>query len=113
MSEELRAAHARAIDALFDLFGSDVVLEASVGSILDDYAAALSQPRQENGLDSYMADVVKAWRGHWEGRNDHRYGRDFAAFLGERLMNDFNLGAQEPYPFGPARLAAEGSDERR
>ena len=38
----------------------------------------------------WIKSVVKAWKEHWEGK-DHRYGRDFAAFLGERLITDFNV----------------------
>jgi hypothetical protein len=41
-------------------------------------------------LRVWMQGVIKAWQEHWEGR-DHRYGQDFAAFVGERLMTDFEL----------------------
>ena len=64
----------------------------------------------DEGLDAYMTKVVAAWREHWEGR-DHRYGTDFAAFLGERLMTDYRLRDQKPYPFGRARLTEVTSHE--
>lgn len=41
-------------------------------------------------LREWIQVVAKDWRLHWRGR-DHRYGRDFAAFVGERLMTDFRL----------------------
>lgn len=60
----------------------------------------------KGGLDEWMTGVVSSWREHWEG-TDHRYGKDFAAFLGERVITDFHLREQEPYPFGHARAALE------
>jgi hypothetical protein len=44
----------------------------------------------EPGLRTWMEGVVKAWRDYWQGK-DHRYGHDFASFVGERLMTDFEL----------------------
>ena len=44
----------------------------------------------------YMDDVVECWERTWRGKN-HRYGHDFAAFLGERVMTDFDLRSQEPH----------------
>lgn len=40
-------------------------------------------------LDNWLANVVHHWREEWEGK-DHRYGHDFAAFLGERFLTDFD-----------------------
>lgn len=47
-----------------------------------------------SALDLYVADVRATWEECWKGR-DHRYGRDFAAFLGERLLTDFDLRHHE------------------
>lgn len=46
-------------------------------------------------LEHWIRGVVSAWQEHWMGK-DHRYGRDFAAFVGERLLTDFSLRAYEP-----------------
>ena len=44
----------------------------------------------ENDIEAWFSDVKKAWKEYWKDV-DHRYGRDFAAFVGERLMTDFGL----------------------
>ena len=41
-------------------------------------------------IGEWYDEVRETWEGFWKGK-DHRYGRDFAAFLGERLMSDFRL----------------------
>jgi hypothetical protein len=45
---------------------------------------------EREAMDEYVAGVVKAWEGYWRGK-DHRYGQDFHAFLGERILTDFDL----------------------
>jgi len=47
-------------------------------------------------IREWMQDVVFAWRGYWKGK-DHRYGHDFAAFVGERLLTDFDLREYEEF----------------
>jgi len=41
-------------------------------------------------LDEWMKSVVDSWVENWKGK-DHRYGHDFAAFLGERFLTDFDM----------------------
>jgi len=41
-------------------------------------------------IEAWFREVECVWDKHWKGR-DHRYGRDFAAFVGERLLTDFHL----------------------
>jgi hypothetical protein len=38
----------------------------------------------------WAESVRLAWLEYWAGE-DHRYGRDFAAFMGERFMTDFDV----------------------
>lgn len=42
-------------------------------------------------LKDWLSNVIVDWRTHWADRPDHRYGRDMAAFIGERLLTDFEL----------------------
>lgn len=42
-------------------------------------------------MKKYVDGVRSAWLKHWEPRQDHRYGRDFCAFLGEAVMTHFGL----------------------
>lgn len=60
------------------------------------YAAAVYSGRMfarqtHRDIEGYVREVRSVWRGHWAKRPDHRYGKDFAAFLGERLLSDFDL----------------------
>lgn len=41
-------------------------------------------------IEEWYDEVKETWEGYWKGK-DHRYGCDFAAFVGERLMSDFRL----------------------
>lgn len=45
----------------------------------------------ERLLSDWIESVRRDWREHWEPKPDHRYGRDFEAFLGERLKTDLLL----------------------
>jgi hypothetical protein len=48
-------------------------------------------------MDQYVAGVVRDWEKFWKGR-DHRYGHDFHAFLGERMLTDFDLRQHDRAP---------------
>ncbi|MFI5230756.1 MAG: hypothetical protein ACHQWU_16920 [Gemmatimonadales bacterium] len=79
-----------------------------------------SAPNDEPGerapnLRVWLASRAQDWDRHWKGR-DHRYGDDFAAFVGEALLTDFelrDLGRDTPEPAGlRARLStAEAARE--
>jgi hypothetical protein len=43
-----------------------------------------------NAMHQYIDEVHNAWMIHWASRPDTRYGKDFAAFLGERILTDFD-----------------------
>jgi len=51
--------------------------------------------RQRDALQPWYKNVVEVWNEHWKG-TDHRYGKDCAAFVGERLMTDFYLRPPQP-----------------
>ena len=55
-----------------------------------DAATASREDVRKVVLD-WALDVRATWREHWQPRPDHRYGQDFAAFLGERLLTDCDL----------------------
>lgn len=55
------------------------------------FRAAFEKETRRLEMDNWVNGVVKLWKAHWEGRLDHRYGRDFHAFLGESVLTDFNL----------------------
>ena len=42
-------------------------------------------------MDLYVAEVVKTWEEYWKPKVHHRYGQSFHAFLGERILTDFDL----------------------
>lgn len=54
-------------------------------------------------MRTYVNGVRRDWKEHWEGRLDHRYGRDFHAFLGERILTDFDLADLDIPVAVPAR----------
>ena len=74
----------------------DVLIDGLTTKQADDALRALAEAiaigaRQERErLVAWHAQVREDWRQYWQGK-DHRYGRDFAAFLGERLRNDYRL----------------------
>ena len=47
-------------------------------------------------LEQWVQEVADVWQSTWKSKPNHRYGRDFAAFLGERLLTDFDLRDKEP-----------------
>lgn len=57
----------------------------------DERAAVVHSGSTRELLEAWVDNVVESWRDHWRGRDDHRYGVDFAAFLGERFLTDFAL----------------------
>lgn len=61
----------------------------------DGRAVVIHSPATRKTLDAWTTDVVRAWQGHWRERSGHRYGKDFAAFLGERFLTDFDMRHHE------------------
>jgi hypothetical protein len=47
-------------------------------------------------LEAFAVQVQRDWLNHWKDRGDHRYAKDYAAFLGERLITDFRLPGKPP-----------------
>lgn len=78
--------------------------EAQPGGTRLDWAPKLT-PSSRRSLDEWALETAEAWNEHWRERPDHRYGLDFAAFLGERFLTDFNLRNIEPIGLheGPSR----------
>jgi hypothetical protein len=58
------------------------------------------QDRKEHGelLDRYVGSVVRDWEMFWKDRPDHRYGQDFHAFLGERVLTDWRIRHHDRTP---------------
>lgn len=50
-------------------------------------------PETKEELIVWLEDVTTKWEEYWKLQPDSRYGKDFAAFVGERLLTDL-------YPFG-------------
>ncbi len=73
------------------------------GNLSDAVPKVLRRVGSHAAVDAYVGRVVKDWESYWQERVDHRYGRDFHAFLGERILTDFNLrhhdrtGGHEPH----------------
>ena len=61
-------------------------------------------------IEGWYVEVRETWEGFWKGRNEHRYGRDFAAFVGERLISDFRLTKPEGENDTEQRPSTEAGD---
>lgn len=57
----------------------------------DKRAVVVHSPATRKTLQHWADDVARAWLETWKGRDDHRYGKDFAAFMGERFLTDFDM----------------------
>ena len=67
----------------------------------------------ESAMRSWMKAVVRAWKDQWRLHKDHRYGRDFAAFVGERLLTDFSLrDLEQPTPAAASDPVTPSRDSR-
>jgi hypothetical protein len=42
-------------------------------------------------LRAWVVEVRHTWEGYWRQKEGHRYAHDFAAFVGERMLTDFDL----------------------
>jgi hypothetical protein len=69
--------------------------------------APTTSAAQRRAMDRYVATVVKDWERYWRDRPDHRYGRDFHAFLGERILTDFDLRHHDRTPCRSASTRLE------
>jgi hypothetical protein len=64
-----------------------------IGIRVDELRELLGQADKPD-LRSWLEGVARTWAGYWKTHPEeppHRYKRDFAAFVGERLLTDFNL----------------------
>jgi len=64
---------------------------------VSDYEPLDYRNLAHEGMDRWVAEVVALWEQVWKGK-DHRYGRDFHAFLGERVLTDFELRHHDRTP---------------
>lgn len=51
-------------------------------------------PAMSSEARAWLEEIAATWAGYWKNHDmqpAHRYKMDFAAFVGERFMTDFNL----------------------